>query len=92
MFFNNSTQEFVNNEGGGEPPLEGSIPDMTSLTESVSFFTFNHVLLCTSISTLLTATVPELYWKLISSEQTHACLSVSYQISSTCWCQPSRHT
>ncbi|KAJ1686884.1 hypothetical protein LUZ63_018274 [Rhynchospora breviuscula] len=26
-------KEFVNNEGGGEPPLEGSIPDMTSLTE-----------------------------------------------------------
>ncbi|CAA7405591.1 unnamed protein product [Spirodela intermedia] len=26
-------KEFVENEGGGEPPLEGSIPDMTSLTE-----------------------------------------------------------
>jgi hypothetical protein len=29
-------QEFVANEGGGELPLEGTIPDMTSLTESVS--------------------------------------------------------
>ncbi|XP_059661074.1 NEDD8-activating enzyme E1 regulatory subunit AXR1-like [Cornus florida] len=27
-------KEFVNNEGGGEVPLEGSIPDMTSSTES----------------------------------------------------------
>lgn len=26
-------KEFIENEGGGEPPLEGSIPDMTSLTE-----------------------------------------------------------
>lgn len=26
-------KEFIDNEGGGEPPLEGSIPDMTSLTE-----------------------------------------------------------
>ncbi|KAF3332461.1 NEDD8-activating enzyme E1 regulatory subunit [Carex littledalei] len=26
-------KEFINKEGGGEPPLEGSIPDMTSLTE-----------------------------------------------------------
>ncbi|ONK74969.1 uncharacterized protein A4U43_C03F11960 [Asparagus officinalis] len=26
-------KEFVENEGDGEPPLEGSIPDMTSLTE-----------------------------------------------------------
>nr|XP_029120897.1 NEDD8-activating enzyme E1 regulatory subunit AXR1 isoform X2 [Elaeis guineensis] len=25
--------EFIENEGDGEPPLEGSIPDMTSLTE-----------------------------------------------------------
>ncbi|MQM19983.1 hypothetical protein Taro_052997 [Colocasia esculenta] len=25
--------EFIENEGAGEPPLEGSIPDMTSLTE-----------------------------------------------------------
>lgn len=46
MFFYNSTQEFVNNEGGGEPPLEGSIPDMTSLTELVPFFTFGQGLLC----------------------------------------------
>lgn len=29
-------QEFIENEGDGEPPLEGSIPDMTSLTELVS--------------------------------------------------------
>lgn len=29
-------QEFIANEGDGEPPLEGSIPDMTSLTELVS--------------------------------------------------------
>lgn len=28
-------QEFVANEGNGELPLEGTIPDMTSLTESV---------------------------------------------------------
>ncbi|XP_038703885.1 NEDD8-activating enzyme E1 regulatory subunit AXR1-like [Tripterygium wilfordii] len=26
-------KEFITNEGGGEPPLEGSIPDMTSSTE-----------------------------------------------------------
>lgn len=26
-------KEFIENEGDGEPPLEGSIPDMTSLTE-----------------------------------------------------------
>ncbi|CAM8954442.1 unnamed protein product [Rhodiola kirilowii] len=26
-------KEFISNEGGGEPPLEGSIPDMTSSTE-----------------------------------------------------------
>ncbi|PKA52596.1 NEDD8-activating enzyme E1 regulatory subunit [Apostasia shenzhenica] len=26
-------KEFIENEGAGEPPLEGSIPDMTSLTE-----------------------------------------------------------
>lgn len=26
-------KEFIQNEGAGEPPLEGSIPDMTSLTE-----------------------------------------------------------
>ncbi|KAL5726809.1 NEDD8-activating enzyme E1 regulatory subunit axr1 [Ranunculus cassubicifolius] len=26
-------KEFIENEGGGEAPLEGSIPDMTSLTE-----------------------------------------------------------
>ncbi|XP_078433094.1 NEDD8-activating enzyme E1 regulatory subunit AXR1-like isoform X2 [Wolffia australiana] len=26
-------KEFIENEGGGEPPLDGSIPDMTSLTE-----------------------------------------------------------
>ncbi|KAM7271483.1 hypothetical protein ACFE04_030697 [Oxalis oulophora] len=26
-------KEFIANEGGGEPPLEGSIPDMTSSTE-----------------------------------------------------------
>ncbi|KAL5972612.1 NEDD8-activating enzyme E1 regulatory subunit axr1 [Asimina triloba] len=26
-------KEFIENEGNGEPPLEGSIPDMTSLTE-----------------------------------------------------------
>lgn len=26
-------KEFINNEGGGEAPLEGSIPDMTSSTE-----------------------------------------------------------
>ncbi|XP_077220537.1 NEDD8-activating enzyme E1 regulatory subunit AXR1-like [Tasmannia lanceolata] len=26
-------KEFIENEGEGEPPLEGSIPDMTSLTE-----------------------------------------------------------
>ncbi|KAK8967711.1 NEDD8-activating enzyme E1 regulatory subunit [Platanthera guangdongensis] len=25
--------EFIENEGAGEPPLEGSLPDMTSLTE-----------------------------------------------------------
>lgn len=29
-------QEFISNEGGGEAPLEGSIPDMTSSTELVS--------------------------------------------------------
>lgn len=29
-------QEFVTNEGGGEAPLEGSIPDMTSSTELVA--------------------------------------------------------
>jgi amyloid beta precursor protein binding protein 1 len=28
-------KEFVLNEGGGEAPLEGSIPDMTSSTELV---------------------------------------------------------
>jgi hypothetical protein len=28
-------QDFVTNEGGGEAPLEGSIPDMTSSTELV---------------------------------------------------------
>ncbi|MQM19779.1 hypothetical protein Taro_052791, partial [Colocasia esculenta] len=28
-----SSAEFIENEGAGEPPLEGSIPDMTSLTE-----------------------------------------------------------
>lgn len=28
-------QEFIANEGGGEAPLEGSIPDMTSSTELV---------------------------------------------------------
>ncbi|KAK8954733.1 NEDD8-activating enzyme E1 regulatory subunit [Platanthera zijinensis] len=26
-------KEFIENEGAGEPPLEGSLPDMTSLTE-----------------------------------------------------------
>ncbi|KAK8968041.1 NEDD8-activating enzyme E1 regulatory subunit [Platanthera guangdongensis] len=26
-------EEFIENEGAGEPPLEGSLPDMTSLTE-----------------------------------------------------------
>ncbi|XP_037444149.1 NEDD8-activating enzyme E1 regulatory subunit AXR1-like isoform X4 [Triticum dicoccoides] len=29
-------KEFITNEGNGELPLEGTIPDMTSLTESVS--------------------------------------------------------
>lgn len=29
-------QDFVTNEGGGEAPLEGSIPDMTSSTELVT--------------------------------------------------------
>lgn len=28
-------QEFIANEGGGEAPLEGAIPDMTSSTELV---------------------------------------------------------
>lgn len=28
-------QEFLSNEGNGEAPLEGSIPDMTSSTELV---------------------------------------------------------
>lgn len=31
-------QEFIANEGGGEAPLEGSIPDMTSSTEWVTLF------------------------------------------------------
>lgn len=31
-------QEFIANEGGGEAPLEGSIPDMTSSTEWVTAF------------------------------------------------------
>lgn len=31
-------QEFISNEGGGEPPLEGSMPDMISSTELVLLF------------------------------------------------------
>lgn len=38
LFFVISFQEFIENEGDGEPPLEGSIPDMTSLTEWVTRF------------------------------------------------------
>jgi amyloid beta precursor protein binding protein 1 len=33
IIVHNHLQEFVLNEGGGEAPLEGSIPDMTSSTE-----------------------------------------------------------
>jgi len=29
-------QDFIANEGGGDAPLEGSIPDMTSSTELVA--------------------------------------------------------
>lgn len=31
-----ASQEFIANEGGGEAPLEGAIPDMTSSTELVT--------------------------------------------------------
>lgn len=31
-------QEFISNEGDGEAPLEGSMPDMTSSTELVLLF------------------------------------------------------
>lgn len=34
-FFASHLQEFIANEGGGEAPLEGAIPDMTSSTELV---------------------------------------------------------
>ncbi|PPS01517.1 hypothetical protein GOBAR_AA19139 [Gossypium barbadense] len=34
----NFMQEFIANEGGGEVPLEGSIPDMTSSTIAVGFY------------------------------------------------------
>lgn len=38
----NFMQEFIVNEGGGEAPMEGSIPDMTSSTEWVIRFSLEY--------------------------------------------------
>lgn len=69
-------QEFIENEGGGEAPLEGSIPDMTSSTELVidlpiiGFYPFFIVLLKNNLLT------QELY---LLSCRHYVCLQKLYQ-------------
>jgi NEDD8-activating enzyme E1 regulatory subunit len=58
-------QEFVANEGSGELPLEGTIPDMTSLTESVSCWCHPDFLSCDSNSPVITISLPESWMFLI---------------------------
>ena len=45
-YFMPALQDFIDNEGNGEAPLEGSIPDMTSSTELVTSIFAGQAVFC----------------------------------------------